>query len=81
MQKSTLNLKHIVVLKWYMARWRPSFKEEYREKLEQFLEDNPEIPFDNPKQLMEHVTDEFVVKTVRTSKADKQLEKLKEEHS
>jgi len=64
-----------------MGRWRPSFKEEYREKIEQFLEDNPQLPFDTPKQLMEHCTDEFIVKTVRTSEADMKLEEIIEENS
>jgi hypothetical protein len=62
-----------------MARWRPSFKEEYREKIETFLDNNPDLPFDNPKQLMEHCTDEFIVKTVRTSEADKKLENMMNE--
>lgn len=62
-----------------MTRWRPSFKEEYREKIEDFLENNPDLPFDNPKQLMEHCTDEFIVKTVRTSEADKKLEEMMKE--
>jgi len=63
-----------------MSRWRPSFDEEYRERLEDFLDNNPDLPFDSPRDLMRYCTDHFITDTVRVSEADKMLEEMMKEH-
>ena len=64
-----------------MSRWRPSFDEEYRERLKEFLENNPDLPFDSPRDLMRYCTDQFITDTVRVSETDKMLEDLLKEHN
>jgi len=40
--------------------FRPSFSEKYRERLQEFLEEHPALPFDTPKELMKHTTNQFI---------------------
>jgi len=63
-----------------MSRWRPSFDDEYRERLEDFLENNPNLPFDSPRDLMKYCTDEFITDTVRISEADEMLQEMLKEY-
>lgn len=41
--------------------YRASFKEEFRQEMEKFIENNPQFAFDNPKDLMKHATREFMI--------------------
>lgn len=63
--------------------WRPGYKEGYKEKLENFLEDNPELPFENPRELMKFCTDRFVTEVElnqeEMSRARKKLDELRDE--
>jgi len=56
-----------------MARWRPSFDQEYRERVQEFLDNNPDLPFDSPRDLMKYCTDDFITNTVRMSRTDKEF--------
>ena len=59
-----------------MARWRPSYDEEYRETLQEFLDDHPELPFDTPRDMMKYCTDNFVADTVRISRTDDKIKDM-----
>ena len=64
-------------------RWRPSFDEEYKDKVQDFLDRHDELPFNEPKEFIKYCTDNMMM-TVETGEqrneniADK-LRELSEE--
>lgn len=46
--------------------YRVNFKQEFREQMEEFIDDHPEYAFDNPKELMKHATREFMMRNKQT---------------
>lgn len=64
--------------------WRPGFPQEYRDKIEEFLEDNPSLPFDDAREFMKFCTNQQImdVESASMSVEEQQemlLEKLKED--
>ena len=64
--------------------WRPGFPSEYKHKIEQFLEKNPEVPFDDPRDFIKFCTDSKIMdvetREMNVKQEQKQiLENLKKE--
>jgi hypothetical protein len=60
--------------------WRPGYSEEYKNKLQEFLDNHPEVPIDNPREFMKFCTDQTIMDVVtKSEKLEEQRQEIEEE--
>lgn len=59
--------------------WRAAIPEEFKETMEEFIEDHPELGFENPKELMIHATRNFMMENRETLTKDEVMEYFRKE--
>lgn len=63
-----------------MARYyKPSIKKEFREEMERFIDDHPEMGFNSPKELMMHATRNFMIENQEEVDKEQFLDWIKSE--
>lgn len=55
--------------------WRPGFPKNYKSQVQKFLDENDEVPFEDPREFMKFCTDQTIME-VQTS--EKQIQKERE---
>jgi hypothetical protein len=62
-----------------MGYYQVNVREDFREEMESFIEEHPEMGFDNPKELMMHATRSFMIENSREVNKEEFLDWIKDE--
>jgi len=63
-----------------MSDWRPGFQKNYKKKIKDWLDDNPEIPFDKPRDFMKFCTDRAIMDyEMNKESIEEEKQKIREE--
>jgi len=63
-----------------MSDWRPGFQKNYKQKIQKWLDDNPEIPFEKPREFMKFCTDRAIMDyEINKESIEQEKKKIREE--